>query len=66
MATLLETNIASANSWLEDEIPFGMAYLHGLLLLVSGSVVDWHRLGQDTWDRDWDSQWISNGIAFNL
>ena len=39
--TLLETNIAPENGWLEDEIPFEMAYFQGkigLLLLVSGSV----------------------------
>ncbi len=28
--TLPETNIAPENGWLEDEIPFGMAYFQGL------------------------------------
>ncbi len=28
--TLPETNIAPENEWLEDEMPFGMAYFQGL------------------------------------
>ena len=34
-----ETNIVPENGWLEYEFHFGMAYIQGLLLLVSGSEV---------------------------
>ena len=37
--TLPETNIAPENGWLEYQFPIGMAYFHGLRLLVSGRVV---------------------------
>ena len=38
--TLPETNISPENWWLEDEIPFKMVPFQGLLLLVSGSVLN--------------------------
>ena len=38
--TLLETNIAPKNGWLEYYFPIGEAYFQGLLLLVSGRVLD--------------------------
>ena len=35
----IETNIVPENGWLGYEFHFGMAYIQGLLLLVSGSEV---------------------------
>ena len=45
--TLLDTDIAPENWWLEDDFRFGMAYSQGLLLIVSGRVYATH------WAQGW-------------